>query len=190
MMKGTALAAGGFLMSSVLEPVHAASGNGGFKIGACDWSLGKRSDPNAFDVAKAIGLDGVQVSLGTVENDMQLRKPEIQHLYLEKSKEAGVEIASLAIGELNNVPYKSDPKAEEWVRDSIDVCGALGCKVVLLAFSPRETCRTTPKGLMSLSKGSRRSLPRPKPPGFSWASKACSARKTISLSSNVSGLPM
>lgn len=105
-----------------------------FRIGACDWSIGKMASPAAFEVAKKIGLDGVQVSLGTAANGMALRQPEVQARYREAATAAGLEIASLAIGELNNIPYKSDARAVEWVRDSIGVGQALGCRVVLLAF--------------------------------------------------------
>lgn len=91
-------------------------------------------DPAAFDVAKQIGLDGVQVSLGTLQNNMRLRQPGVQAQYKEAAKAAGLEVASLAIGELNEIPYKSDPRTIPWVSDSIDVCRALGVDVVLLAF--------------------------------------------------------
>ena len=43
-------------------------------IGACDWSLGMRGRTEAFAVAKKLGLDGVQVSMGGVDNDLQLRR--------------------------------------------------------------------------------------------------------------------
>ena len=33
-----------------------------YKIGACDWSIGKRQQIDAFEVAKEIGLDGIEVS--------------------------------------------------------------------------------------------------------------------------------
>lgn len=105
-----------------------------YKIGACDWSIDQHSQVEAMAVAKQIGLDGVQVSLGKAENDMHLRKPEVQQAYKEAAKKHGVQIASLAIGELNNVPYKSAPQTEEWVSDSIDVARAMDCTVVLLAF--------------------------------------------------------
>ena len=105
-----------------------------FRIGACDWSLNKTADPVALEVAKQIGLDGVQVSLGTADNDMDLRRPEVQQQYKDAAQKHGMAILSLAIGELNNIPYKSDPRTIPWVSDSIDVCGALGCRVVLLAF--------------------------------------------------------
>ena len=117
-------------MASPFAPLFAAPQSRWFKIGACDWSLGKRCDPAAFDVAKQIGLDGVQVEHGHVANDMHLRRPEVQKAYLDAAKRTGLEIASLAIGEMNNVPLKSDPRAAEWLADSIDVCKALGLTIV------------------------------------------------------------
>ena len=44
--------------------VRARTARAGFKIGVCDWTLGKRSDPAALAMAKRLGLDGVQVDLG------------------------------------------------------------------------------------------------------------------------------
>jgi len=126
-------------VASNLRPLFAAPQSRWFKIGACDWSLGKGSDLAAFDVAREIGLDGVQVSMGTVENDMQLRRPQMQKAYLKAAKKTGVEIASLALGELNRVPLKSDPRAAVWLADSIDVCKALGLTVSMPAcFGPGE----------------------------------------------------
>jgi sugar phosphate isomerase/epimerase len=99
------------------------------------------ADPAAFEVAKQIGLDGVQVSLGTAADDMRLRKPEVQQQYKAAARQAGLQVASLAIGELNNIPYKSDPRTIAWVSDSIDVCQALGVNVVLLAFFSNDDLR-------------------------------------------------
>jgi L-ribulose-5-phosphate 3-epimerase len=115
-------------------PLFAAADKRRFKLGACDWSIGKMGDPGAFEVAKEIGLDGVQVSLGTAADDMRLRKPEVQQQFKEAAKKAGLQVASLAIGELNGIPYKSDPRTVEWVNGSIDVCKAFDVRVVLLAF--------------------------------------------------------
>ncbi len=98
-------------------------------------------DPTALELAKEIGLDGVQVSLGTAADDMRLRKPELQRQYKETAGRTGLEVSSLAIGELNSVPYKSDPRTVAWVSDSIDVCRALGVRVVLLAFFSNDDLR-------------------------------------------------
>lgn len=117
-----------------------------FSFGACDWSIGQRASLNAFETAKVIGLDGIQVSLGTTKDNMHLRQADMQEKYLQASRSTGVKIASLAIGELNEVPYKSEGHTQEWVHDSIDVANALGCKVVLLAFFGEGDLRNDPKG--------------------------------------------
>jgi sugar phosphate isomerase/epimerase len=105
-----------------------------YRIGACDWSIGKMADTAALSVGREIGLDGVQVSLGTAANDMHLRQGRVQEMYRRLAQETGVAVASLAMGELNNIPFKSDERTIAWVRDSIEVCRAMGCRVVLLAF--------------------------------------------------------
>jgi L-ribulose-5-phosphate 3-epimerase len=117
------------------QPLFAASpSKRRFKIGACDWSIGKQADVSGMELAKKIGLDGLQISLGTAADDMKLRQPDVQQAYLHAARQQQVEAASLAIGELNNIPYKSDPRAEQWVIDGIDACKAMGCQVILLAF--------------------------------------------------------
>jgi sugar phosphate isomerase/epimerase len=117
------------------------------KIGACDWSIGKQCDPAAFEVGREIGLDGVQVSLGNGQAPMRLNQPETQQVYKQAAAKAGLEVASLAIGEMNNVPYKSDPRTIEWVSSSVDVCAALGLRVVLLAFFSKGDLRNDKAGV-------------------------------------------
>ncbi len=128
---GALVSAGG--VARVLAE-ESAGAKGGFLIGACDWSIGCHSDIRCFEVAKEIGLDGVQVSMGTVENDMQMRKAEVREKYLAASKASGIAIASLAIGEMNRVPLKSDPRAAVWLDESIDIAKALGVTVSMPAF--------------------------------------------------------
>lgn len=139
-------------LHSSFAPLLAAPGERRFRVGACDWSIGKMADPAAFAVAKEIGLDGVQVSLGTAADDMQLRKPERQQRYLAAAKESGVGVASLAIGELNKIPYKRDPQTIAWVSDCIDVCQALGVRVILLAFFGEGDLRDDKPGVDEVVK--------------------------------------
>ncbi len=141
MLRRSACAAGWLGLSAQLAPLFAAPAERRFKIGACDWSIGKTADPASFAVAKEIGLDGVQVSLGTSSDPMRLRRAEVQAQFKSAARDAGLVPASLAIGELNNKPYKSDPATVEWVSSSIDVCQALGVRVVLLAFFSKDDLR-------------------------------------------------
>lgn len=115
-------------------------------IGACDWSIGKSSDLGAFAVAKEIGLKGIQVNLGSDQNNLHLRQRSRQDAYLAESKRTGVRIASLAIAELNRVPYKSEPRTEEWVWDAVDVASNLDVEVILLAFFSNNDLRNDHKG--------------------------------------------
>jgi len=141
LLKYTALLAG-------LSPLHtfASGGSKRFHIGACDWSLGKRADIAAFDIAKQIGLDGIMVDLGSLENNLPLRNTSVQQDYLKASKQTGIKISSIAIGELNNVPYKSDERTIEWVLDSIDVAKNFDVTVILLAFFDKNDLRNDAQG--------------------------------------------
>ena len=116
-----------------------------FKIGACDWSLRARHELSALDVAKEIGLDGVQVSFGEKGIRYDLREAAVRDAYLKKCQQLKLEIASLGLGGLNNKPYASDTEAEQWVADSIDVMVQLQQRVALLAFFNKGDIKDQPR---------------------------------------------
>ena len=130
-----------------------------FKIGACDWSLGQNSTLAAFDVAKSIGLDGVQVNLGTRQDGMHLRNKNTQIQFRDKAKETGIAISSMAIGELNNVPYKSDNQTDAWVFDAIDAAKFFNVEVVLLAFFSKNDLRNDAKGVDTVIQKLKQVMP-------------------------------
>ena len=138
----TALAATGLLGG--VRDLFAQSGR--FKIGACDWSIGMRAQTGAMSLARRLGLDGVQVSMGNVESDLQLRQREMQGAYRHAAEASGVRVGGVALDVMNQVPYKSDPRTEQWVSDSIDVARALDVRVVLLAFFERGDLRDDAEG--------------------------------------------
>jgi sugar phosphate isomerase/epimerase len=131
LLRATQLGAG-LALSSAVGPLFAAPGERSFKIGAPEWSL-RKTDPSCFEVAKEIGLDGVQVDLGNLTNRLHLRRADVQQAYLAAARQTGLQIASLAISELNTIPLKSDPRAALWLLDALDVPRALGVKVILVA---------------------------------------------------------
>jgi len=124
-------AAGFACCYSAFSPLFAAAESRGFKIGGCDWSLGKRGDPAALDVAKQIGLDGVQADLGTTGNNMRLRTAAHQRAYRDAMQRTGLAVSSLAICEMNDVPLKSDDRAAAWLDQSLDVCKAMKLPLVM-----------------------------------------------------------
>ncbi len=152
-----------------------ATGQHSYRIGACDWSIGRHSDVAAMATAREIGLDGVQISLGKVENNMHLRQKKVQQAYREAAEKHGVQVSSLAIGELNQVPYKSAPETEAWVSDSIDVAEALKVPVVLLAFFGNGDLKSDQKGTQEVIRRLRKVAPKAESQGIilgieSWLS--------------------
>jgi sugar phosphate isomerase/epimerase len=135
-----------------------------YSIGACDWSIGQRARLDALAVGRQLGLDGVQVSMGGVSadgtNDLPLRRPDVQQLYREAAAKAGIRIGGVALDVLNQVPYKSDPRTEEWVADAIDAAAALDVRVVLLAFFDRGDLRNDAEGQAEVVRRLRRVAPR------------------------------
>jgi sugar phosphate isomerase/epimerase len=132
MLAGTA--AGVFLSSGLRALL--ADEKRPFKIGACDWSIRQAQQVGALALAREIGLDGVEVSFdGPPKPD--LREAAVRQEYLAASKAHGVAICSLAMGVLNRVPYASDPQAERWVEESIDVLVRLGVNLILVPFFMR-----------------------------------------------------
>jgi len=120
----------------------------GFKIGVCDWTIGKRSDPAAFELAKRIGLDGIQVDFGgSNERTPQVFDLELQRRYRDEAKKQGMEIASFAFGAFNEVPYKSDPRAVGWLLNGIDYAKDFGIDVILMAFFGKGDLRDDPQGI-------------------------------------------
>ncbi len=121
-----------------------------FRIGACDWSIGPAGAIDAFAVAKQIGLDGVQVSLNTKADHEHLRQADVQRAFKKAAKQAGVGFSGLAVGLLNEIPYKSDPRTEQWVQDSVDVAQALGVRNILLAFFSNNDLRNDKTGTQAV----------------------------------------
>jgi len=120
------------------EPLLAAPGSRWFKIGGCEWMLGK-CEPASLEVAKRIGLEGIQLGMGTGANGVDLRKPEVQQAYLQAAKKTGLEISSASLAWMNTMPLKSDPRAARWLADSIDAGKALGLPNIMPAcFGPGD----------------------------------------------------
>ncbi len=123
-----------FMHTPLWKDLMAKNSRTRFRIGACDWSIGKGSNIEAFDVAREIGLEGIMVDMGSPENNLHIRNKETQEAYLKASGASGIAITSLAMGVYNRIPFHSDNRTEEWVSGSIDATKNLGVNVLLLAF--------------------------------------------------------
>jgi len=160
MLAGTAGLVASLAISSCTSMKGSPGRPRGFKLGVCDWTIGKATNPESLEMAKRIGLDGVQVDFGRGQQDLPLFNTDLQRRFLEASKQHGVEIASLAMGVLNNVPYKSDPRAEQWVTKAIEVSQAMGNKVILIAFFGKGDLVNDDKGIETVVARLRTAAPK------------------------------
>ena len=152
-------------------PTIKISAHGPFevRVGVCDWTIGKTGDPAALALAGSLGLDGVQVSLASKGDSLALVAPALRRAYLEAAEKSGVAIASFAIGELNDVPLKSDPRAEKWLGEAIDITAAMGVKVILVPFFGKGDLRNDPAGFDAAIEALKRLAPRAAKSGISLA---------------------
>jgi sugar phosphate isomerase/epimerase len=113
-----------------------------FKVGVTDWNLRLENKPEAVALAKRLGFDGVQVSLGKGEDRLPLSDPAMQRAYLAESKRLGLPLASVCLEILHKNVLKSDPLGRRWVGDAIPIARALGVKVILLPFFNKGALET------------------------------------------------
>ena len=124
-------------------------------VGACDWNLAGTNHPGCFAMAKEIGLDGSQVSfMMTEEAAYDLRKPEVQKLFLRNAEETGMKIASFAIGNGNDCPFWQLDDAVQRMSDCLRSMVAMGCagKCVLLPFFGKASMDTDDKVVETIKR--------------------------------------
>lgn len=115
-----------------------------FKVGVTDWNLRLEAKLEAIALAKQIGFEGVQVSLGhEPAGTLPMSDPARQQAWLAESKKVGLPIASVCLEILHRNYLKNDPLGQRWVAESIPAAKALGVKVVLLPFFGKGALTTT-----------------------------------------------
>ncbi len=113
-------------------------------IGICDWDLGHTADdpftpskPAGVFIPRAarVGLEAIQVSLGTAPDNIMLRDSAVRKRYIELGKEYNIVFCSVAVGSiLHHLPLTTEPQSAVFVIDGLEAAGALGARNILIAF--------------------------------------------------------
>jgi L-ribulose-5-phosphate 3-epimerase len=108
----------------------------GLKIGVTDWNLQQTGKGEAVALAKKLGFDGVEVSLGRkpVDDKLPLDNQEIQERYLAAAREHGIGLAGACLDILHVNYLKNDKLGQKWVADGIQITKRLNARVMLLPF--------------------------------------------------------
>jgi sugar phosphate isomerase/epimerase len=127
-------------------PFLLAAPKGRLKIGVTDWNLQLTGKLEAVALAKTLGFDGVQVSIGRaiVDGKMPMDNPELIAQYREESKKQKMPLDGTCLDRLHADCLKSANRdAAKRVSDGIRITKALGVEVMLLPFFGK--CATAPE---------------------------------------------
>jgi sugar phosphate isomerase/epimerase len=120
----------------ITSPTAAVVSNHRYKIGVCDWMILKRQKLGAFQLTKDIGADGVEVDMGGLGEretfDNQLTNTTLRSEFLDKARELGVEISSLAMSGFYAQSFAERPTVPRMMQDCIDTMKLMKVKVAFL----------------------------------------------------------
>ncbi len=107
-----------------------------YNVAVIDLMILKRQKLSAFDLAKEIGADGVEVDMGGLGNritfDSKLGDPAQRKAFLDKAKETGITICSLAMTGFYAQSFATRPTYQQMVGDCLGACQNMGVKVAFL----------------------------------------------------------
>ena len=107
-----------------------------YHIAVCDWMILKRQKLGAFQLAKDIGADGVEVDMGslgqrdTFEN--QLTNAVLRQQFLNKAHDLGLGIPSLAMSGFYGQSFAERPTVPRMVQDCVDLMKQMNVKIAFL----------------------------------------------------------
>ncbi|WP_121811190.1 sugar phosphate isomerase/epimerase family protein [Mucilaginibacter kameinonensis] len=107
-----------------------------YKVAVVDLMILKRQKLGAFQLAKDIGADGVEVDMGGLGDretfDNQLANDSIRKVFLSKAKELNLEIPSMGMTGFFAQSFAERPTAIKAVTDCINTMKQMGVKVGFL----------------------------------------------------------
>ncbi|GGH10252.1 endonuclease [Sphingobacterium alkalisoli] len=119
------------------DTIFASSAKGHrYKIAVIDLMILKRQKLSAFELAKEIGADGLEVDMGGLGNrdtfDSKLADPVEREAFMAKSRELGVSICALAMTGFYAQSFATRPTYQQMVGDCLKTCQQMGVKVAFL----------------------------------------------------------
>lgn len=112
-----------------------------YRIAVCDWMILKRQRLGAFELAKEIGADGVEVDMGGLGDrptfDSKLGDPVVRQQFLDAAQSHGLGISSLSMSGFYAQSFAERPGVDRMVQDCIDTMVLMGVKVAFLPLGVR-----------------------------------------------------
>ncbi|HVS94506.1 MAG TPA: sugar phosphate isomerase/epimerase family protein [Mucilaginibacter sp.] len=128
----------GFIIAAGISPNRASAQTNGhsYKVAVVDLMILKRQKLGAFQLAKDIGADGVEVDMGGLGNretfDNKLAIDSVRQQFLNKAKELNLDICSLGMTGFFAQSFAKRPTALKAVQDCINTAKKMNVKVAFL----------------------------------------------------------
>jgi len=120
-----------------------------YKIAVVDLMILKRQKLGAFQLTKDIGADGVEIDMGGLGEretfDNQLTNAATRQQFLDKAKELGLEIPSLAMTGFFAQSFAERPTVPRMIQDCVDTMKAMGVKVAFLPLGVKGDLTKNPE---------------------------------------------
>jgi L-ribulose-5-phosphate 3-epimerase len=106
----------------------------GLRIGVTDWNLNMTGKVEAFELARKLGFQGVEISLGRkpVDGKLPLDNAELIAHYRAAVKRTKVQVSSVCLDTLHDHPLKTDSLGRKLLADAIPIAGKLKAPTMLL----------------------------------------------------------
>jgi sugar phosphate isomerase/epimerase len=113
-----------------------AVSNQRYKIAVCDWMILKRQKLGAFQLSKDLGMDGVEVDMGSLGQRetfaSSLTNAANCQQFLDKAKALNLEISSIAMSGFYSQSFAGRTNVTRLVQDCIDTMKAMNVKIAFL----------------------------------------------------------
>jgi L-ribulose-5-phosphate 3-epimerase len=123
-------------LAGAAASVRECFGQSTLRIGIMDLVLRKAGKPEALSLAKQLGLEAVQVTIGKSSEGkpLPLEDPGIQKAYRDSAKRTQIPIDSTYLDMLHQSCLKNDPAAREWVAKGIEITKKLNAGILMTVF--------------------------------------------------------
>ena len=120
-----------------------------YPIGVCDWMILKRQRLGAFPLARDIGVDGVELDMGSLGDretfENALADPQVREQFRAAAAEHGLAICSLAMSGFYAQSFAERPTVPRMLADCLDTMTELDVKVAFLPLGVRSDLVARPE---------------------------------------------
>lgn len=107
-----------------------------YKVSVCDWMMLKRQKIGAFELAKEVGADGLELDLGglgkNISFDNKLSDKKQRDLFISECNRLGIQFSSLALSAFYGQSFARRENYEQLLDECITTMKTMGIRVAFL----------------------------------------------------------